>query len=76
MGDLRSDIDNLLDKWNERSNFKIAGVSNLSRSDLDSILLYVDSWDGSRFRGLMRPLGAVATVLKAYGMEQKTTGFY
>ena len=67
---LRKDIDTKIKKWNERSSFTLKGIKNLSRSDLDTILLYADTYDrmGS-FSGLMKPLGEVARVLDAYGIS-------
>lgn len=49
---------------------KIKGVKNLSRSDLETILLYCDTikkhgtWEGY----LMQPLGGVGEVLAKYGL--------
>lgn len=67
---LRKDIDTKIKKWNERSNFTLKGIKNLSRSDLDTILLYADTYDRTgSFSGLMKPLGEVARVLDAYGIS-------
>ena len=32
---LQKDIDSAFNKWNERSQFKLGGIGNLSKSDLD-----------------------------------------
>lgn len=62
---LEQDINKALDNWNERSSFRIRGVKNLSRSDLDTILLYVETGG----RGLMKPVGYVAEVLEKAGYQ-------
>ncbi len=67
---LRKDIDTKIKKWNEKSSFTLKGVKNLSRSDLDMILLYADTYDRTgSFSGLMKPLGEIARVLGAYGIS-------
>ena len=66
---LKQDINKKLDKWNERSNFTLKGVKNLSKSDLDTITLYADTIETQgNYNGLMKPLGAVAQVLQAYNI--------
>lgn len=66
---LKSDVKKKLDNWNERSNFTLKGVKNLSRSDLDTIELYADTIERQgNYNGLMKPLGAVAQVLQAYNI--------
>jgi hypothetical protein len=66
---LRQDIKKKLDNWNERSNFTLKGVKNLSKSDLDTIELYADIIEKQgNYNGLMKPLGAVAQVLQAYNI--------
>lgn len=62
------DIEKAIDRWNERSMFTIKGVKNLSRADLDTIILYAEYFDGQGFPGLMKPLGGVREVLSKYGM--------
>jgi len=66
---LKNDIEKKLANWNERSCFTVKGVKNLSKSDLDTILLYVEQYEkyGS-FKGLMQPIGGVKAVLDAYGI--------
>ena len=66
---LRQDIKKKLDNWNERSNFTLKGVKNLSKSDLDTIELYADIIEKQgNYNSLMKPLGAVAQVLQAYNI--------
>lgn len=63
-------IEKKKDSWDERSQFKIKGVGNLSRSDLDTIQLYAETYiQSGNLSALMRPLGGIAQVLKAYGIE-------
>lgn len=66
---LIQDIDKKIRNWNERSQFKIKGVSNLSFSDLEMLKLYAEE---NIRRGdishLMEPRGGIAGVLKAYGI--------
>lgn len=69
---LKADIQKKLDNWNERSSFTLKGVKNLSRSDLDTMELYADTiCRQGNYYGLMKPLGSVATVLKAYGILEE-----
>jgi hypothetical protein len=64
---LIKDIKSKIDKWNERSNFTIKGVKNLSMSDLDTLELYARTFavNGS-FTGLMDPRGPIKQVLDKY----------
>ncbi len=66
---LIKEIDNKITNWNERSQFTIKGVKNLSRSDLDTIVLYAETFikfGGNGFPGLMKPRGNVEQVLSIY----------
>ena len=66
---LISDVNKKLRNWNERSNFTLKGVRNLSPADLDTLVLYAENYDGyGGFNGLMKPVGDIAEVLKAYGL--------
>jgi hypothetical protein len=68
---LIKDVKKKLDTWDERSQFKMKGVGNLSRSDLDSLVLYAQAFvrsNGQGFDGFMEPRGDIAKVLKGYGM--------
>lgn len=62
---LLEDIDRAYRQWDERSQFRISGIGNLSCSDLETIELYAKT-EGI---GLMRPVGSVAMVLEKYGFE-------
>lgn len=42
---LRKDISDKLSHWDEHSNFTLAGVNNLSRSDLNTLLMCCDFHD-------------------------------
>lgn len=42
---LRKDIRQRLDKWNERSTFKISGVKNVTRADMDTLIMCCDYYD-------------------------------
>lgn len=60
--------------WDERSQFKIGKVGNLSVSDLDTIELYVKEYVASRgldFGGMMDPMGEIKEVLDAYGVKPR-----
>ncbi len=41
---LKKDVQVELMYWDERSQFTLAGVTNLSKSDMDTLLLYCDTW--------------------------------
>lgn len=67
-------IQTKLENWDERSQFKIAGVGNLSISDLETIKLYVEEYiqsGGISFGSLMDPMGEVKEVLDHYGIVSK-----
>lgn len=67
-------IQTKLENWDERSQFKIAGVGNLSISDLETIKLYVGAYiqsGGTSFGSLMAPMGGVKEVLDHYGIVSK-----
>lgn len=69
---LIQDIEKKQNNWDERSQFTIKGVRNLSPSDLDTLKLYADHFinsGGVSFNGLMNPLGEVGDVLKAYNIK-------
>lgn len=42
---LRQVIKKKLDQWNERSTFTISGVRNLTRSDIDALLMCCDQYE-------------------------------
>lgn len=55
-------------KWNERSQFVIRRVTNLSMSDMDALILYAETIikNGYYTGLLMKPLGGVGAVMKKY----------
>ena len=63
-------IERKIDKWNERSCFTVLGVKDLSRSDMDDLILYTEHYiKYGYFMGLREPLGSVAEVLKNAGIH-------
>lgn len=62
---LLKDIEKKKDNWDERSCFKMKGIGNISKADLDTIELYAKK-DGI---GLRKPLCKVGEVLAKYGYE-------
>lgn len=69
---LINDIYKLKLKWNERSSFKLKGVSNLSMADLDTLDLYANEYirnQGMSFGSFMQPFGETKDVLDAYGIK-------
>lgn len=67
---LLNDLNRKIKNWDERSCFTIKGVSNLSMSDIETIMLYAQHYElhGSFF-GLMEPRGDIKKVLGAYGIQ-------
>lgn len=56
--------------WDERSQFKIGKIGNLSQSDLGTIELYAQTYIRERsISSLMKPLGNVGLVLADYGVK-------
>lgn len=75
---LINDINLKLKKWDEKSNFTIKGVKNLSRSDLDTLVLYAQQYimsGGYSFSGLMEPFGDIKKVLSKYDITVKDSLF-
>jgi hypothetical protein len=75
---LMKDIEKKIDKWNERSCFSMKGLKNLSRADLDTLILYSEQFiknGGNGFNGLMPPRGSIKKVLDAYGICEKELSF-
>lgn len=71
---LISDIDKKISTWNERSQFQLKGVKNLSRSDLDTLKLYADAIIMyGNCNCYMKPRGGVRDVLAAYGLLEGGT---
>lgn len=67
--DLEIDISTALKNWDEQSMFSLAGVNNLSRSDLDVLSLCCDFYDqhGS-LNGLKYFSPEIKKVLGIYGL--------
>ena len=66
------DIQSKIDSWNERSQFTLKGVHNLSRSDMDSIIMYGTAIiNFGNYSCYMEPRCEVRDVLCAYGLASK-----
>ena len=58
-------LERKIDNWDERSCFTVCGVKNLSRSDMDDLILYTEHFiEYGYFIGLREPLVSIAEVLK------------
>jgi hypothetical protein len=72
---LINDIDKKKSGWNERSQFKIKSVGNLSYGDLGALELYATQYISNAgkgiegFRGLMPPRGNIEKVLSKYELK-------
>lgn len=66
---LLSDIAKAISK-NEYNAIRFQGVSNVSRSDLETVELYCDTINSNgAYTGLlMKPRGAVADILQKFGL--------
>ena len=76
---LLKDIDSELSNWNERSQFCLKGVGNLSRADLDTLTLYAEAYirsGGYGFPGLMKPLGEIREILEKYGITANQYAYF
>jgi len=57
-------------RGNENRTVTIKGIKNLSVSDLDTIMLYIEMMlEQGNINGLMKPRGAVAEVFGKYNIE-------
>lgn len=64
---LLKDIEQKKKTWNERSNFVLKGIKNLSMSDLDTLILYAETFiQNNNFNELMFPVEEIQEVLKRY----------
>ena len=66
---LKADLNKKLDNWNERSQFTVAGVKNLSRADIDSLLMLCEEYD---YRSSLKEFifsVEIEQVLKKYGWD-------
>ena len=69
--ELLKDIEKRMNNWDERSQFKMKGVGNLSFSDMESIKLYAQEYlRQGNINNLMTPLGGVGEVLFKYGIKK------
>ena len=58
-------LERKINNWDERSCFTVCGVKNLSRSDMDDLILYTEHFiEYGYFIGLRESLGSIAEVLK------------
>ena len=58
-------LERKIDNQDERSCFTVCGVKNLSRSDMDDLILYTEHFiEYGYFIGLRESLGSIAEVLK------------
>lgn len=58
-------LERKIDNWDERACFTVCGVKNLSRSDMDDLILYTEHFiEYGYFIGLRESLGSIAEVLK------------
>lgn len=74
---LIKEIDNKLNSWNERSQFKIKGIKNLSRADLDMLRIYAEQvLRTGNFSGLMKPMGNEKLVLEKFDLVDDRQGLY
>lgn len=72
---LINEIEKKISNWDEKNNFTIKGVKNLSISDLDTLKMYANAYidsNGFSFNGLMEPLGDIKKVLDAYGIKAES----
>jgi len=69
---LLNEIEDIRSNWNERSNFTLKGVRNLSQSDLDTLVLYAETYRDNfgSFNGLIQPLGSIEKVLDKYDIKE------
>lgn len=76
---LIKDINEKKDNWDEFSQFKMKGCSNLSVADLDTLTLYAETYiqsNGTGFPGLMSPMGDIEGVLEAYGIKATSNSWF
>ena len=69
---LLKDIENQFNKWDERSQFKMCGVGNLSVSDLETLEYYAEEYlNRGTIDHLSKPLGGLDKILESYGIQHK-----
>lgn len=68
---LIKDIDKKLNNWDERSQFKLKRIGNLSYADMESLKLYAEEFlKKGNINHLMEPLGDKKEILAQYGIER------
>ncbi|HHW79627.1 MAG TPA: hypothetical protein GX742_02360 [Acholeplasmataceae bacterium] len=68
---LLKDIQEKFMNWDERSQFKMKGVGNLSVADMDSLELYAKEFiKMGNIDHLMEPLGGKGKILAMYGIKK------
>lgn len=68
---LINDVDKKIKNWDERSQFKMQGIGNLSYADMEILKFYAEEFlrRGS-INHLMKPPRAIKEVLAKYGIER------
>lgn len=70
-----NDVNKKIEAWNERSCFTLKGVRNLSRSDMDSLIMYAKAViQYGNYNCYMEPRGEIRNVLEAYGLAPRLAG--
>lgn len=66
---LRTCIEDKLNRWNERSMFTMCGTKNLSRADMDTLLICCDWYEqNGSLHGLSYFSPGVCAVLAKHGL--------
>lgn len=68
---LKKEIETKILKWNERSQFKLKGIGNLSMSDLDTLVFYADNaiqYPDDPEKGLLPLIGGLREIFISYGI--------
>ena len=75
---LIKDVETKLAKWDERSQFKLKGIGNLSRSDLDTLVLYANIFlRTGHFHQFREPDGEIGELMRKYEIiDDETFKFY
>lgn len=55
-----------IDKQEYNETRFVIDKNKITRSDLDTLRLYAEQYDGAGYPGLMRPLGIFETILSRY----------
>lgn len=71
---LIKDVEKKIDNWNERSQFKMKTVGNLSFSDMETLKFYAEEkLKRGNINHLMEPRGGIGEVLSMYGIKKEAT---